>query len=1348
MMSRRALRIIATIAALIVAVLSLTALHAAAAPRDAARTQQPAAAPGNDWSSEPLLLIHGFTDTCQDAWQTSAGSAQPGDSTAVGYLGGAFGTIDQVGYYTVTASDGTSDRSSCSEDINQMSLPGMSGCDNLPDVAGSENSSQYGTINDHIDRLACLLAWYVYDTYTAPSGGVSQPVNVLAHSMGGLLIQDAIGATSHGVPYFPPHPLRVLRVVTVATPHGGIPYPYFEAAYFTGDNSNELNDLGTGSSFLTTLASYGKPQGAGGTFWGLMGAADSAYPYTYTDSNGNPATSCPAPSGTAPYEEANRESCLAFSLGDGNPDGDGVVPTFSMMAMQADIKVLYGIWDNNVYAGGSVTADPATQYEHEVNTPGVSGNLQPPFYLNDGRGGTTKAFVCASNCNASSDMSDLNLTPVAVPYSLAEITALLENPVVSDISGGGQFATEWAANGGATGTLGLPLSHEYAVAGGQELDFQHGSIYWSSATGTHTLYGPAFTDYTNFGGPASALGFPASDALTQTGGGLEWQFPGTNCGTTGLAGSGSVILTGGPTYTSGATTPAAEVQGCIFQAYDQLDGGPGGSLGYPTTDEKAIASGRVSYFTGGSSKPGCSTGSEPADGMTTAALYWDGTVHAVTGCIFAEYDSLGEAAGSLGFPTDDAYAYNGGNRQDFQNGYISGGNGSYTATLGSGNQWVVGHAQHAGDDYPYQTLGQFEHQYEGTDAWAEYYGQCDSFAAWKVYENLYGTTGNPMSHPSILPAPGWTPPDASISPVNQNTWFNADNWDVMGRKAGWTVNTIPSPGAIAYWPNATTDPQDGHATSPNGIGEFGHVGYVTDVYPDGSVTIEGYNLRVNGEYSTIHMAYGQSATDTSFNLGTFTVPWPTYFIHVADGPELDGTSPPEPANGTVSWGYPSGLNHVVVIGPGSSSSQYSLGNVWYQRTGHGELGNEEWTHTNGATAVSTATYSPSGLAASTCYRVDAFVPDNYSDNPVAVYTVSDVNGTHMAAVNDNVYTNDWAELGVYETDGSGGITVKLDDRGTTGLYVAADAMRFWRQASCGSYGDVAPIMMPGTSNGTWTGDAGHGFLGSMKYATTSGSLTATGSNAGWVPSTLLPNTCYSVAAYVPDNYSDNDAARYEVIDGYYGTFWPQVNENAFTNQFAPMGGFFSTSSGGMSVTLTNMGPSGQYVAADAVAFTPDPLCEGPTGSGLGQVYPANVIGPGSSPANFVTTNPWYLQLGHGYVNHELWTYDNGSAADSTATWTFAGSANTCYSVAAYVPDNYADNPQAHYAVGTSAGGVALTMDQQSYTNQFAWLASVRTGSDGVVTVHLTDQGPAADSSGNPLYTAADAMQFTANGTGC
>jgi hypothetical protein len=47
-----------------------------------------------------------------------------------------------------------------------------------------------------------------------------------------------------------------------------------------------------------------------------------------------------------------------------------------------------------------------------------------------------------------------------------------------------------------------------------------------------------------------------------------------------------------------------------------------------------------------------------------------------------------------------------------------------------------------------------------------------------------------------------------------------------------------------------------------------------------------------------------------------------------------------------------------------------------------------------------------------------------------------------AYVNENSYANAWATLGNYTTFDDGSITVELTDLGTTGQYVAADAVCF------------------------------------------------------------------------------------------------------------------------------------------------------------------------------------------------------------------------------------------------------------------------------------------------------------------
>ena len=69
------------------------------------------------------------------------------------------------------------------------------------------------------------------------------------------------------------------------------------------------------------------------------------------------------------------------------------------------------------------------------------------------------------------------------------------------------------------------------------------------------------------------------------------------------------------------------------------------------------------------------------------------------------------------------------------------------------------------------------------------------------------------------------------------------------------------------------------------------------------------------------------------------------------------------------------------------------------------------------------------------------------DNPAAHYTVTSAAGRVTASVDENQFTNDWAPLGVYRTTPAGALTVRLDNSGTTGDFVAADAIRLLPQAN-------------------------------------------------------------------------------------------------------------------------------------------------------------------------------------------------------------------------------------------------------------------------------------------------------------
>ncbi|GLX05280.1 CHAP domain-containing protein [Microbispora sp. NBRC 16548] len=674
------------------------------------------------------------------------------------------------------------------------------------------------------------------------------------------------------------------------------------------------------------------------------------------------------------------------------------------------------------------------------------------------------------------------------------------------------------------------------------------------------------------------------------------------------------------------------------------------------------------------------------------------------------------------------------------------------------SHWTVGHAAHAGDDYPYETLGQFEHIDEGTDAWNEFYGQCDSFAAWKVYENLAGSAAQ---HPPSVPAPGWTPGNASISPVDQFTWGpnngkygNADVWAAKFSALGYRVDDAPSPGSIAWWPNAVPDPQDHNPPdAEHGIpsSTTGHVGYVTDVYPDGSVTIESYNMRANGQYSVVHLKYGLGYSDDSFNLSPFPIPWPGAFIHVADGPKDGAASPPEPANaGVVKATYPSQPPGLVVLGPAllTGSDYPGTTHGWYQDPGHGEIGAMLWTNTHKVPADSTASWSPS-LSANTCYRVDAFVPDQWSNNAAAQYIVLDKGfGQSEVPVDENKATNQWVELGVFKARDDGTLPVTLTDQGAGNGQVAADAMRYIRQADCEGlvrssatayYGNgltLSGTSTTGTVNG-WYADADRGQLGNSYYTFTNGP--AADSSATWSVQ-VTPDACYEIFAYVPDDHSNSYQAAYTIESASGAKPTVTIDENAYTNAFAGLGTYRATSKGALTVVLTDQSPlkNDAFVAADTMSF----VRVGCPASLQGSTYSTLTQGPGSPLTQFTLHDEWYNRFGHGLLGYEKWTNTHGSTAVSTATWTFTGAArNTAYSACASIPDNYANNTAAHYQgyPGSATSPAFTSLINQANTTGWTFLGVVTTDGGGGARITLDDTGPTG------TFTAADAVRLTTEG---
>lgn len=136
--------------------------------------------------------------------------------------------------------------------------------------------------------------------------------------------------------------------------------------------------------------------------------------------------------------------------------------------------------------------------------------------------------------------------------------------------------SRYLALGGSSSWLGAPKGDEFSVAGGRGRRYAGGSLYWSAATGVHFTKGAIDIKFHSMGG-VPTLGFPLNDeSVTGDGIGRFNDFQ------------------KGHIYWSSASG-AHEVHGGIRQAWVNI-GGTKSKLGYPTSEEFDISTGRRVNF--------------------------------------------------------------------------------------------------------------------------------------------------------------------------------------------------------------------------------------------------------------------------------------------------------------------------------------------------------------------------------------------------------------------------------------------------------------------------------------------------------------------------------------------------------------------------------------------------------------------------------------------------------------------------------------------------------------------------------------------------------------------------------
>jgi len=206
----------------------------------------------------------------------------------------------------------------------------------------------------------------------------------------------------------------------------------------------------------------------------------------------------------------------------------------------------------------------------------------------------------------------------------------------------GSIRTQYVSVGTEHGVLGFPVADEYQVIrSGNKQYFEFGYIVGKWDTKYWSVRGSIRTQYDAQDMEGGKLGFPLNNESSAPGGGNQQLFE-----------NGSIVGRWDTKYWV--------VGGKVSEHYKTI-GGPGSVVGYPLQPELATQTGSYQRFNNGYIIGKSQTG------------YW-----VVRGNIRAHYATLGAEHGELGFPTGSEFVENNQYRQDFENGYIIGKNGSYT----------------------------------------------------------------------------------------------------------------------------------------------------------------------------------------------------------------------------------------------------------------------------------------------------------------------------------------------------------------------------------------------------------------------------------------------------------------------------------------------------------------------------------------------------------------------------------------------------------------------------------------------------------------------------------------------
>ncbi|MFE5515043.1 FG-GAP-like repeat-containing protein [Streptomyces sp. NPDC056529] len=320
------------------------------------------------------------------------------------------------------------------------------------------------------------------------------------------------------------------------------------------------------------------------------------------------------------------------------PDHRGILADLSVFA------------DPEVRTTSIGTGFKGTDHPHLTTTGDFEGDGHADLWSRDGAGRTVEFPGRSPVAGSAFGAARLLAT---TGYSWADCKTFPPASGSKSFSICGPILGKYESLGGVAG-FGKPTGDLTNVSdGGRFVNFAEAgtattnrAISWSKATGAWSVADGVFTRWNSIGRETGTLGYPTSDEHpTHVAGGTVITF--------GKAGSASAIY-------SHVLDGSQVVRGAIHSQYVKL-GGPA-VYGYPVGAETTTATkpGAVQHFR------------HLVTGGHNVSFYWSSATGAwpVVGSIRTHWLSLNGHNGNLGFPTSIEYPVYGGQRSDFQTGYV------------------------------------------------------------------------------------------------------------------------------------------------------------------------------------------------------------------------------------------------------------------------------------------------------------------------------------------------------------------------------------------------------------------------------------------------------------------------------------------------------------------------------------------------------------------------------------------------------------------------------------------------------------------------------------------------------